>query len=34
MTTLKYYYIKDNSISEVIFDKYTIDNVLHIFTAS
>lgn len=26
MTTLKYYYIKDNSISEVIFDKYTIDN--------
>lgn len=25
MTTLKYYYVKDNSISEVIFEKYTID---------
>lgn len=25
MTTLKYYYVKDNHISEVIFDKYTID---------
>jgi len=25
MSTLKYYYVKDNSISEVIFDKYMID---------
>ncbi len=27
MTTLKYYYVKDNSISEVVFDKYTIDTM-------
>jgi hypothetical protein len=25
MKTLKYYYTKDNQITEVIFDKYTID---------